>query len=149
MFKKIGAILLTIFISLTLASCINTNGIPKFAQDKIKTDFLNYLHSYDNYDFVEEDMKILKHYATFGGTYILKMNRDSIDTIHEIIIEDKVLLFEDTNTPVAWKSGKFYELRDAYFDGVLSLKNVEELEAIFLKEERVQKVTFNNIDSSS
>lgn len=50
------------------------------------------------------------------------MNRDSIDTIHEIIIEDKVLLFEDTNTPVAWKSGKFYELRDAYFDGVLSLK---------------------------
>lgn len=149
MFKKIGAILLTIFISLTLASCINTSGIPKFAQDKIKTDFLNYLHSYGNYDFVEEDMKILKHYATFGGTYILKMNRDSIDTIHEIIIEDKVLLFEDTNTPVVWKNGKFYELSEAYFDGVLSMKNVEELEAIFLKEEHVQKVTFNNIDSSS
>lgn len=91
-------------------------------EEQIKEDYLRYAHSHGEKELTIDDVQILKNYGQYDDTIIVRMNRGSYQVITYIsLLEIGVnLQFSDSNTPLVYKNGSFYELDDSYNKGIIT-----------------------------
>lgn len=98
----------------------------EISEDQIKEDYLIYAKENGEKGLMIENVQILNHYGQYDDIVIVRMNRGAYQKITYVSFLDlKVQLkFGDSNTPLVYKNGKFYELKDAYNKGILTKEHV-------------------------
>ncbi len=114
---------------LTISSCGKKNDDMKFDEQKLKEDYLIYANSGGEKHLKIDEIHILKYYGRYSNSFIVKMGRGAYQVMTFIIFPDLGIRmdFGDSNTPLVYSDGKFYELFDAYSNGVITKENVMEL----------------------
>ena len=127
LFLLLGVMLFTL---VALVGCYNPDDNEIVTDEKLILDYVNYAHSIGQKDVTVENTEILENYGVYDGAVIVKMNRGAyqvITNIHFWGTEVKIQ-FPDTNTPLVYKNGNFYELHDAYMNGILTKKSLIKLQ---------------------
>lgn len=103
------------------------DNTPKIITDEqIKQDYLAYSHSKGDTYLTIEDIEILNHYGQYGDIVILRMFRGAYQVVTYISFYELNIqfVFGDRNTPLVYKNGNFYELYDAYKNGIITKEHV-------------------------
>ena len=97
--------------------------------EKLILDYVNYAHSIGQKDVTVENTEILVNYGVYDGAVIVRMNRGAYHVITNIYFwgTEVKIQFPDTNTPLVYKNGNFYELEDAYMNGIITKESVTKL----------------------
>jgi len=85
---------------------------------------MKYLHTQGNSNVTIDDVKILEIYGHYNGVVVVRMERGAYEVITEIQVGEVDFTFENTNTPLVWKDGEFYEFENAYEQGLLTKTNL-------------------------
>lgn len=99
-------------------------------EKQIIQDYISYAHSigleYVNF----ENTEILENYGEYDGAVVVKISRSAFQVITYISFLDIgiEMQFPDSNTPLVYKNGNFYELKEAYKNGILTKENLIELQ---------------------
>lgn len=118
MVKKIillGVAMVMIFL---LTACGNDQ------EDRIRNDYLSYLHSQGETETTLDDVKILKNYGTYNNAVVVRMERPAFEVVTVIQVGGIDFTFSNSNTALVWKDGQFFELQEAYDTGLLSKENL-------------------------
>lgn len=70
-------------------------------------------------------MEILQYFGTYNGYVVVRMNRGAYQAIEEIKLGDITLTFNDSNTPLVWRDGEFFELKEAHDLDMLTDDDIE------------------------
>ena len=99
-------------------------------EKQIIQDYIRYAHSIGLEYVNEKNTKILENYGNFDDLYIIKINRSAFQVITYISFLDIgiEMQFPDSNTPLVYKNGNFYELKDAYKHGIITKDILFELQ---------------------
>ena len=105
---------------------------------KLIQDYIKYAHSIGLEYVNTENTKILENYGKYDGAVIVKISRSAFQVITYISFLDIgiEMQFPDSNTPLVYKNGNFYELKDAYKHGIITKDILFELQ---------KKIEKNNI----
>lgn len=99
-------------------------------EKKLILDYIKYAHSIGLEYVNVENTEILENYGEYDGSVIVKISRSAFQVITYISFLDIgiEMQFPDSNTPLVYKNGNFYELKDAYKNGILTKENLIELQ---------------------
>lgn len=91
-------------------------------EKQIIQDYIRYAHSIGLEYVNEKNTKILENYGNFDDLYIIKINRSAFQVITYVSFLDIgiEMQFPDSNTPLVYKNGYFFELKDAYNNGIVT-----------------------------
>ena len=108
----------------------NNDSGETVTDEKLILDYVNYAHSIGQKDVTVENTEILENYGVYDGAVIVKMNRGAyqVPTNISFLGTGVEIQFPDTNTPLVYKNGNFYELHDAYMNGILTKKSLIKLQ---------------------
>ena len=97
---------------------------------KLIQDYIKYAHSIGLEYVNTENTKILENYGKYNGAVIVKISRSAFQVITYVSFLDIgiEMQFPDSNTPLVYKNGNFYELKDAYKNEIISKENLIELQ---------------------
>lgn len=97
---------------------------------KLIQDYIKYAHSIGLEYVNTENTKILENYGKYDGAVIVKISRSAFQVITYVSFLDIgiEMQFSDSNTPLVYKNGNFYELKDAYKNEIISKENLLELQ---------------------
>lgn len=98
---------------------------------QIIMDYIEYAHSLGEDNLSMDNVKILKNYGAYDGVFIVRMNRSASQVITCVSFLDigVKMYFEDSNTPLVYKNGDFYELKDSYSNSIITKDNLQALQA--------------------
>ena len=99
-------------------------------EKKLILDYIEYAHSIGLEYVNVENTEILENYGEYDGAVVVKISRSAFQVITYISFLDIgiEMQFPDSNTPLVYKNGNFYELKDAYKNGILTKENLIELQ---------------------
>lgn len=115
--KKV--LVLFILFSLILMGCSNSS-LPGEIKDRIIDDYYNYSISLGNDSMEINDIEIMDFYGCYHKSYVIKINRGAFEVITKKNIGDIEFVFPDTNLPLVWNDGTFYELEDAFSNNLIT-----------------------------
>ncbi len=107
------------------------NGEEIMNDDKqLMSDYIQYAHSIGQDDLDIDEVKIIEKYGEYNGASIVKINRGAFQVITYVSFcdIDIIMQFPDSNTPLVYKNGTFYELGNAYTSGILTSENIIEFQ---------------------
>ena len=127
LFLLLGVLIFTLF---ALVGCYNPDDNEIVTDEKLILDYVNYAHSIGQKDVTVENTEILVNYGVYDGAVIVRMNRGAYHVLTNIYFwgTEVKIQFPDTNTPLVYKNGNFYELEDAYMNGILTKESVIKLQ---------------------
>ena len=130
MFRLFLLLGVLIFTLVALVGCYNPDDNEIVTDEKLILDYVNYAHSIGQKDVTVENTEILENYGVYDGAVIVKMNRGAYHVLTNIYFwgTEVKIQFPDTNTPLVYKNGNFYELEDAYMNGILTKESVIKLQ---------------------
>lgn len=98
---------------------------------QIIMDYIEYAHSLGEDNLSMDNVKILQNYGAYDGVFIVRMNRSAFQVITCVSFLDigVKMYFEDSNTPLVYKNGDFYELKDSYSNSIITKDNLQALQA--------------------
>lgn len=98
----------------------------EISDEQIKEDYLIYAQENGEKGLMLENVQILNYYEQYDDIVIVRMNRGAYQKITYVSFWDLnvQLEFSDSNTPLVYKKGKFYELKDAYNKDILTKEHV-------------------------
>ena len=119
-----------IFTLVALVGCYNPDDNEIVTDEKLILDYVNYAHSIGQKDVTVENTEILENYGVYDGAVIVKMNRGAYQVITNISFlgAGVKMQFSDTNTPLVYKNGNFYELEDAYMKVIITKESLIKLQ---------------------
>lgn len=103
-------------------------------EKKLILDYIKYAHSIGLEDVNVENTEILENYGEYNDAVVFRISRPAFQVITYISFLDIGfgihMQFPDTNTPLVYKNGNFYELKDVdiYKNGILTKENLIELQ---------------------
>ena len=97
---------------------------------QIRQDYLRDLHANGETNFTLDDVEILRNYGLYGEACVVKMNRGAYLVVTQLTIDEVAFRFEDSNTPLVWVKGQFYELAEAYEQSLLSKVDLIEISSV-------------------
>ena len=102
----------------------------KYDEEQLKKDYLAYAISLGEKSLTINDVRVLNYYGQYNNSFIVKMDRGAYQVFTYVTFPELKIEFEfsDTNTPLVYNAGEFYELSDAYYSGVLTKDNLIELQ---------------------
>lgn len=106
------------------------NGGYEFDEQQLKQDYLIYAISKGENYITIDDVKILDYYGKYDNSYIVRMDRGAYQVLTKIPFPELGIVFNlpNTNTPLVYREGKFYELYDAYYnDKIITEENLIDL----------------------
>lgn len=122
--KLLSVLLIFIFI-FSLCGCYNENKndlvLSKKVQNKIKSDYFLQFN---------EELTILKYYGTYNENIVIKAERGTWPVVTPTEIDGVLFEFSDTNLPLIWHDGCFYEFIAGYDEGFLSKGDLNIIAAI-------------------
>ena len=126
LFVLLGVLIFTLF---ALVGCYNPDDNEIVTDEKLILDYVNYAHSIGQKDVTVENTEILVNYGVYDGAVIVRMNRGAYHVLTTIAFwgTEVKIQFPDTNTPLVYKNGNFYELEDAYMNGIITKESVTKL----------------------
>jgi hypothetical protein len=95
------------------------------------------MHAAGETNLTLNDIKVLKYYGTYGKSVVVRMERGAYLGFTDITIAGITLHFENTNTPLVWQGGQFYELEDAYEQDMLSKASINRIAKIQNKDFKI------------
>ncbi|MCM1195947.1 MAG: hypothetical protein NC310_02600 [Roseburia sp.] len=112
---------------ITIYAYMKRNVGVEITEEKIKEDYLKYAHLHGETSLSISSVQIINYYGQYDDVAIVRMNRWACQVITPIIFMDfgfhLKILFPDTNKPLVYKEGNFYELEDAYYEeGIITRK---------------------------
>jgi len=107
-----------------LATLDADEGEDKEVELRIKQDFLLYMHSQGEVNMTLEMVKVLENYGNYNDAVVVRMNRGAFAAITTIQVGGIDFIFSNSNTALVWHSGQFFELAEAYDNGLLSKENL-------------------------
>lgn len=119
--KKLIMLMIVVFFAVSLVGC------KKQQETKIKEDYLNFMHSQSQIEMDPKDIIVLDNYGTYNDAVVVRIKRGAYEVITTVRVGGIDFTFNNTNTPLVWKAGDFFELSDAYSMGILTQKNLEAL----------------------
>lgn len=126
MIKKFGRLLIigviAILCAFAFVACENEED--KEMELQIRQDFLLYMHAQGEVDMTLEDVKILENYGDYNGAVVVRMNRGAFEVITVIQVGGVDFTFDNSNTAIVWHNRQFFELAEAYDNGLLSKENL-------------------------
>lgn len=124
--KLLSILLIFIFI-FSLSGCYNKDKkeddfiLSEEAQSKIKSDYFLQFN---------EELTILKYYGTYNENIVIKAERGTWPVVTPTEIGGVLFDFSDTNFPLIWHDGRFYEFAAGYSEGFLSKDDLIAVAAI-------------------
>lgn len=122
MAKKILMLGVTLIMSLGLLT-----GCKDGQETRIREDYLAFMNSQGENEMTLKDIKILDNYGTYNEAVVVRINRGAYEVVTTIQVGSVEFKFNNTNTPLVWKDGQFFELSVAYYKGLLTQNNLEAL----------------------
>ncbi len=107
----IGVLLMLLSV---LVGCANNQ------EKQIKEDYLAFKHTQGETEMTIDDVVILNNYGTYNGAVVVRIKRGAFQVITTIEIDSIEFIFSDSNTPLVWSDGQFFELIDAYDENLLT-----------------------------
>ena len=106
------------------------NTEVKYDEEQLKKDYLAYAISLGEKSLTINDVRVLNYYGQYNNSFIVKMDRGAYQVFTYVTFPELKIEFEfsDTNTPLVYNAGEFYELSNAYYSGVLTKDNLIELQ---------------------
>lgn len=107
---------------------------------RIRRDFLDLLRSEDFYlhpilhanpAYLKSvhDVYVYKYYGTYNNFVVISMDMgmSSIEEIDGVYLGDTLITWKDIDRIIAWKDGRFYELKEVYDMGMWTEEDVESI----------------------
>ncbi|MDE6656283.1 MAG: hypothetical protein K2J85_04745, partial [Anaeroplasmataceae bacterium] len=120
---------------ITIYAYMKGNGEIEITEDQIKEDYLKYAHLHGKENLTIDDIQIVNNYGQYDDVVIVRMNNFGFCVITPMIFGLMQvggfylrIDFPDTNIPLVYKDGNFYELGDAYYEeGIITRKALIQL----------------------
>jgi len=113
--------------SLRIVSKNNDNGsleLDPAMEAELRRDYFNqFVKPIDN-DAKLEDVQILKYCGNFDGVVVVRFDRPAYGVITTIQVGGVDFIFNNSNVAIVWHDGNFFELQEAYENGLLSIANL-------------------------
>ena len=97
---------------------------------RIRQDFSNYEVDRVGYaypDITAENVKILDYYGTYNDSVVVWMGRSGPPVELPDVIIGETILPKAISPIMVWKEGRFYELHNAYNQGLLTMENLRSI----------------------
>jgi hypothetical protein len=117
-----------LIMGVALIMCLGIlSGCGNEMEDRIRNDYLSYLHSQGETEATLNDVKILNNYGNYNEVVVVRMERPAFEVLTGIQVGGVDFTFNNSNTALVWKEGQFYELAEAYDLGLLSKDDLTSL----------------------
>jgi hypothetical protein len=122
---SVAAVMLAILMGVAMTGCGNNVGkLSAEVELQIKQDFA------DNWGASVESVKIYKYYGTYNESVVIMVQSGALPTPWQDNIDGVIFKYNDGHPIIVWKSGQFYELREAYENDLLSKKDLQSIAEI-------------------
>jgi hypothetical protein len=99
-------------------------GVDAELRSKIIQDYFDqFVKPIDN-GVKLEDVQILKCYGNFDGVVVVRFDSPAFQVITTIQVGGVNFTFNNSNVAIVWHDGNFFELQEAYENGLLSIANL-------------------------
>ncbi len=97
---------------------------------QIIMDYIKYAQSIGEENLSVDEVEILENYGEYNGVIIVRINRPAYQVITYVSFLDIGInmQFSDSNTPLVYDNGDFYELKDAYKNGIITKEDLIEFQ---------------------
>ena len=135
--KKLLSVLLSIISIICLAfafgGCGEKQSDNKRDIAEIKAKYLEYYLGDEFPDKTVDDITVDKYYGKFGDSYVALISGayDYLTVISQETIKDLVFTYTSSNTALVLNGSKFYTLKEAYLNSILTMEDLRELNKQF------------------
>ena len=121
---------------ITIYAYMKGNGEIEITEEQIREDYLKYAHLHGKENLTIDDIQIVNNYGQYDDMVIVRIGWGGFCVITPMIFGGLMQVggfylridFPDTNIPLVYKDGNFYELGDAYYkEGIITRKALIQL----------------------